>query len=411
MAVLTPAPKMQFFTAAGEPLSGGKLYTYEGGTTTPLATFTDYTGATSNPNPVILNGRGEAGVWLGENIYKFRLTDSNDVEIWTVDYISAPISAVSPVLIGSVAINTNSASPALKITQTGTGDVLKVQDSTDPDITPFVIASDGRVGIGISSPTAELDVNNGTIQISSGATSRTKVYADGSNTYFTVEGARTFALLTNSVTRLTVNSSEAAFTVPVTLPASPTQALQAATKSYADANIAVAAPPGAITAYAGAVAPTGWLLCDGAAVSRSTYPALFAALGSGTIWGSGDGSTTFNVPDFRGVFLRGTGTNNTGASVGATGPALGAYQADAYLNHTHGITDPQHTHTFAVDVVSANTGQTSIGSSAAGSGLFQNSTGVFNTVSNSTGITVNNSTTGGTETRSKNYGILYIIKT
>ena len=92
MAVLTPTAKMQFLKADGTPLVGGKLYTYVAGTTTPQATYTDNTGGTSNPNPVILDSRGEANVWLGGAIYKFKLTDANDVEIWTVDYISAPIS-------------------------------------------------------------------------------------------------------------------------------------------------------------------------------------------------------------------------------------------------------------------------------------------------------------------------------
>jgi microcystin-dependent protein len=57
-------------------------------------------------------------------------------------------------------------------------------------------------------------------------------------------------------------------------------------------------PSGLISAYAGATAPTGWLLCDGSAVSRTTYAALFAAIG--TTYGSGDGSTTFNVPNLKG---------------------------------------------------------------------------------------------------------------
>ena len=157
MAVLTPTPKMQFESAAGVPLSGGKVYTYAAGTTTPQATFTDYTGATPNANPIILNSRGEAAIWLGAASYKFKLTDANDVEIWTVDYISAPTSGVSPVLSGNVVIDSDTPGPALKITQTGTGPVLRVQDSADPDATPFIIDNAGNVGVGTATPSAQLE--------------------------------------------------------------------------------------------------------------------------------------------------------------------------------------------------------------------------------------------------------------
>ena len=158
MAVLTPQPIMQFTTAAGVPLSGGKLYTYAAGTTTPQQTFTDASGATPNTNPVILDSRGEAPVWLGSASYKFKLTDANDVELWTVDNISAPTSGVSPVLSGNVTIDSDTPGVALKITQTGTGAVLRVQDSTDPDATPFIIDNSGNVGIGTATPAAPLDV-------------------------------------------------------------------------------------------------------------------------------------------------------------------------------------------------------------------------------------------------------------
>lgn len=66
---------------------------------------------------------------------------------------------------------------------------------------------------------------------------------------------------------------------------------------------ALATPTGAVEAYAGATAPAGWLLCNGQAVSRTTYAALFALVG--TTYGAGNGSTTFNVPDLRGEFIRG----------------------------------------------------------------------------------------------------------
>lgn len=82
---------------------------------------------------------------------------------------------------------------------------------------------------------------------------------------------------------------------------------------YADA------PVGSISAFGGSAAPSGWLLCQGQAVSRTTYAELFSVIG--TSFGAGDGSTTFNVPDLRGEFLRGAGTNShanqgNGGSVG-----------------------------------------------------------------------------------------------
>ena len=158
MAVLTPTPKTAFVDAAGEPLVGGKLYTYTAGTTTLQATYTDSTATTANTNPIILDSRGEANVWLGGAIYKFVLKDADDALIWTVDNISAPTAAVSPVLSGNVTIDSNTSSPALTITQTGTGAALKVQDSADPDVTPFLIDNTGQVGIGTATPSAALEI-------------------------------------------------------------------------------------------------------------------------------------------------------------------------------------------------------------------------------------------------------------
>lgn len=83
----------QFFDSNGDPLSGGKLYTYAAGTTTPQATYTSSSGATPNANPIILNAAGRLSgsgeIWLTEGVnYKFVLTDSNDVLIGTYDNIS-----------------------------------------------------------------------------------------------------------------------------------------------------------------------------------------------------------------------------------------------------------------------------------------------------------------------------------
>jgi microcystin-dependent protein len=95
---LTASPLMQFTTTAGAPLIGGKLYTYAAGTTTPLASYTDSTGATANTNPIILNVRGEAAIWLDPASYKFVLNDANDTPIWTSDNIGG--LNISPAFTG-----------------------------------------------------------------------------------------------------------------------------------------------------------------------------------------------------------------------------------------------------------------------------------------------------------------------
>jgi len=208
MAVLTPAPKMQFFDINGEPLVGGKVYTYEAGTTTPVATYSDSTGVSVNPNPVVLNARGEAPIWLGADIYKFKLSDANDVEIWTVDYISAPISGVSPALTGNVVIDSNSSNPALKITQTGFGVALKVQDETDPDATPTVIDNTGQLGIGTASPSQKVDISGGNLAFTSTAGALYATVTPGASlTDIAANGARALTLTTNGAERIRVTDT------------------------------------------------------------------------------------------------------------------------------------------------------------------------------------------------------------
>lgn len=132
-------------------------------------------------------------------------------------------------------------------------------------------------------------------------------------------------------------------------------------------------PAGAVMMYAGAAAPAGWLLCNGSAISRTAYAALFAVLG--TVYGLGNGSTTFNLPDMRGRAAIGAGT---GASLSARtlGQQVGA--------ETHTLTTaqmPSHNHTVGNTNISGNTthiipeGFTAFGSttsSSTGSGQAHN---------------------------------------
>src|SRR5574337_892272 len=83
---LSPLAVQRFVDNNGNALAGGQLYTYQAGTSTPLPTYTDSTGLTANTNPIVLNARGEANIWLTlGQAYKFALYDSLNNLIWTVD--------------------------------------------------------------------------------------------------------------------------------------------------------------------------------------------------------------------------------------------------------------------------------------------------------------------------------------
>ncbi len=191
-----PVLKFRAFDADGNPLVGGKLYSYIADSTTPLSTYTDQGLGTPNDNPVVLDDRGEANVWIPDSTsYKFILKNAAGVEQYTENKVSVP------------------------------------------------------------STTAGAAAN------------------------------------------------------PV--------------------------PTGAVFPWTTAAAPTGYLLCDGSAVSRATYAALFAVIG--VVYGAGDGVTTFNIPDLRGKFPLGKAAAGTGSTLAGTGGAI---------DHTH--TGPSHTHDTTV---------------------------------------------------------------
>lgn len=144
-------------------------------------------------------------------------------------------------------------------------------------------------------------------------------------------------------------------------------------------EISLAVPAGLIVFYGSSTLPAGFLKANGAAVSRTTYAALFAAIG--TTFGTGDGSTTFTLPDMRGYFPRGWVDNGTIDS----GRAFGSSQTDDFESHTH--TASQRSSTAGAAAPYAT-----IGSGAVGSG------------------SISLASTGGTETRPYNVALLACIK-
>ena len=163
------------------------------------------------------------------------------------------------------------------------------------------------------------------------------------------------------------------------------------------------APVGTVLANAGNAVPTGYLACNGAAVSRSTYADLFSICGS--TYGSGDGSSTFNLPDLRGEWVRGWDAGGGSARGVDSGRGIGTFQSDQNKDHTHtiSITDPGHTHDIDGAVDDADSGVYV----AAGdnSGTLSN-----RAKSNVTGISASATDSGGDEVRVRNIALLYVIK-
>ena len=148
-------------------------------------------------------------------------------------------------------------------------------------------------------------------------------------------------------------------------------------KTQFDSGLSIAAPVGGVLAFAGTSVPNGWLECNGGQVSRTTYSALFSVLG--TLYGIGDGSTTFNLPELRGEFIRGY-DNARGVDVSRS---LGSWQDDSFESHTH----------------SAATMSGALGNLGLGGG------------SDTTPTTSATTSSGGSETRPRNIAMMYIIKT
>ncbi|ENN89938.1 phage tail protein [Bartonella bovis] len=161
-------------------------------------------------------------------------------------------------------------------------------------------------------------------------------------------------------------------------------------------------PAGFIATFAMEKLPKGWLLCDGKAYLRENYKSLFAAIGE--TWGSGDKKTTFNVPDLRGMFLRGLDSKGEIDK----GRVLGSRQNDAIKSHTHtGKIDNagEHKHEFLQQIFSVD--------AARGSALPRYHNYEKRVLTKPAGnhthtFTINK--TGGTETRPVNVAVVYAIK-
>lgn len=166
-----------------------------------------------------------------------------------------------------------------------------------------------------------------------------------------------------------------------------------------------ATPAGSIIMFAGASAPTGWVLCDGQALDRTANAALFAAIG--TTYGAGDGSTTFNVPDARDRFPRAAGTDYT----------LAATHDSQNKAHTHSVTASGSTSTNGNHQHSINTagGSRLFNHSGSGDTAFATIPGSVNTTSkgnhsHSVSVSGTAASSGASEAMPKGIVFNFIIK-
>ena len=246
--------------------------------------------------------------------------------------------------------------------------------------------------------------NSGAVQVLA-----TKSSASGSFTNVTVGG-------TLAVTGAATFSTSLAVTGAATFSTSPTaptptvgdSSTKIATTAFVASAITSAVITGTISMWPVSSAPTGYLVCNGSAVSRTTYSALFGVIG--TTFGSGDGSTTFNLPNYADRMPIGVGTISSGSGVtgGSSTTTIGLANLPA---HDHSITDKQHNHNYQAP----SNAQPQSGSTL----NCYTSTTTTATTSAYTGITATNTTqSGGTAfantamtTISPYLGIYFIIKT
>lgn len=310
----------------GADLAGGHVHFYEAGTTTDKNAYSDkeVTTPITNPSTLDANGRIISPIY-GNGWYKIAVHKADGTVFATLDDLYYQVVEPDEDIAGTAKTDNY---------QAVEGDDLITANATAGNIIitlPDVTALTNRVRIVVK----KIDGTTNTVTVKGSGTQNidgvnTKVL-DSEDESITVVASpdKTEWIIEDrgNVHKLDgyhASTTPAAYVVPVT-------------NQYGKLDFETfAIPAGLIAAYGGAVAPSGWLLCNGEAFSRTTYADLFAAIG--TSFGGGDGVTTFNVPNILGRSIVGAGSGS-----GLTPRALGA--AGGEENHLLTITEmPSHSH-------------------------------------------------------------------
>ena len=318
-----------------------------------------------------------------------------------------------------------------------TNDALKIRNAADSAFITVGTLSETNLGLALkASPTftGNVGVPAGTVSslpIRRSDDTNTGIYFSAADTLdIATGGTRRAHFDSNGITirdrkalrfRDTSNSNFVAIRAPdnaasditLTLPSSDGNANDVL-QSDGSGNLSFTAlpqavPTGSVHLMASTTVPSGYLKCNGALVSRTTYADLFNEIG--TAFGAGDGSSTFQLPDLRGEFVRGW-DDSRGVDSGRN---FATAQSDQNKQHNHSasatstVSDPGHNHVY-IDQQAHNEGYRpwKAGDNDCGQ-RNKNTSNAFTGISVSTSVTVAND--GGNEARPRNIAMMYVIKT
>ncbi len=294
-----------FFTALdanGDPISGAKQFFYENGTTTLQAVYSDPDRTTPLTNPVVADSAGRfPQIFLNDKLYSIKLTDASYVTVKTLDNVNK--------FVADTVASLNASSATFFAQNISTTTALNFG------------YEEGRINNGDGTTTT---IPAGTVTLADAATNIVYIDYGAKTIKAAVSGSQPGGGISPLFSVLTASGS-----IDTVTPLS---------TSYAASSF----PVGGELFWPGSNPPAGFLEEDGTAISRTTYAALFAVIG--TTYGAGDGSTTFNLPDPRGRAVRvwdnGAGVDPDAASRidrgdGTTGDNVGTDQDDEIKSHNH----------------------------------------------------------------------------
>jgi microcystin-dependent protein len=318
---------------------------------------------TNNNNINVGIGTVIASTFIGSNLITNTINTNNATFIGTLTtsnlIMSGSNTRINTYLLANSNVmirNQTGLGPALSVYQSGLGSSYPVADFYDGDINTTVpslrIADGGNIGLGTTIPVAKLHVQ-GTGYFSSnlgiGTTITTQLLHVQGNTYIS-------------------GNVGIGTTIPLA-------------KLHVNGDIISPVFTGLVAHFATSNVPTGWLKCNGASVARASYSNLFAVIG--TVYGVGVGTTSFQVPDLRGVFIRGWADDQTTYDSGRAWSSN--IQADDFKSHQHSYIDRGDSRTD--------------GRQPGGPNIADDTQGLYTTTF-----------TGGTETRPVNMALLACIK-